>query len=203
MADPSNETVFASLGALRLELAKRLDLIKKGIYDLLWVTDFPLLEWDEEEGRYVAKHHPFTSPKDEDLELLDTTPLKVRAKAYDMVLNGNEIGGGSIRIHSMQLQERMFELLGFSKEQAWERFGFLMEAFKYGTPPHGGIAYGLDRLVMIIAGTDNIRDVIAFPKVQTAACLMSNAPDFVEERQLEELRIKLDTERAWNNMERS
>ena len=203
VADPSNETVFASLGALRLELAKRLDLIKKGIYDLLWVTDFPLLEWDEEEGRYVAKHHPFTSPKDEDLELLDTTPLKVRAKAYDMVLNGNEIGGGSIRIHSMQLQERMFELLGFSKEQAWERFGFLMEAFKYGTPPHGGIAYGLDRLVMIIAGTDNIRDVIAFPKVQTAACLMSNAPDFVEERQLEELRIKLDTERAWNNMERS
>lgn len=170
---------------------------------MLWVTDFPLLEWDEEEGRYVAKHHPFTSPKDEDLELLDTTPLKVRAKAYDMVLNGNEIGGGSIRIHSMQLQERMFELLGFSKEQAWERFGFLMEAFKYGTPPHGGIAYGLDRLVMIIAGTDNIRDVIAFPKVQTAACLMSNAPDFVEERQLEELRIKLDTERAWNNMERS
>ena len=203
VADPSNETVFASLGALRLELAKRLDLIKKGIYDLLWVTDFPLLEWDEEEGRYVAKHHPFTSPKDEDLELLDTTPLKVRAKAYDMVLNGNEIGGGSIRIHSMQLQERMFELLGFSKEQAWERFGFLMEAFKYGTPPHGGIAYGLDRLVMIIAGTDNIRDVIAFPKVQTAACLMFKRPRFVEERQLEELRIKLDTERAWNNMERS
>ncbi len=194
VADQNNETVFASLGALRLELAKRLDLIKKGVYDLLWVTDFPLLEWDEEEGRYVAKHHPFTSPKDEDLELLDTDPLKVRAKAYDMVLNGNEIGGGSIRIHSMQLQERMFELLGFSKEQSWERFGFLMEAFKYGTPPHGGIAYGLDRLVMIIAGTDNIRDVIAFPKVQTAACLMSNAPDFVEDRQLEELRLKLDTE---------
>lgn len=192
VADANNETVYAALGALRLELAKRLNLIDNSRFDLLWVTDFPLLEWSEEENRFVAKHHPFTSPKDEDLDMFETNPAKVRAKAYDMVLNGNEIGGGSIRIHSSQLQERMFEVLGFTKEQAWKRFGYLMEAFKYGTPPHGGLAYGLDRLVMLIAGTTNIRDVIAFPKVQTASCLMTNAPDAVDDAQLKELHIKVD-----------
>ncbi len=190
----SNKTVFAALGALRIELAKRLDLIDPNKYELLWVTDFPLLEWSEEENRFMAMHHPFTSPKDDDLQYLDTDPGRVLAKAYDMVLNGNEIGGGSIRIHSIELQEHMLKVLGFTKEQAWERFGFLMEAFKYGTPPHGGLAYGLDRLVMILAGTSNIRDVIAFPKVQTASCLMSDAPNVVDSKQLEELHIKLDLE---------
>lgn len=189
VADADNSVVYASLGALRLELAKRLELIDESRFDLLWVTDFPLLEWDEEEGRFVAMHHPFTSPKDEDIEYLTTDPSRVRAKAYDMVMNGNEIGGGSIRIHSSQLQERMFELLGFTKEQAMDRFGFLIDAFKYGAPPHGGLAYGLDRIVMLIAGTDNIRDVIAFPKVQTASCLMSKAPDVVDQKQLDELGI--------------
>ncbi|MDO4568057.1 MAG: aspartate--tRNA ligase [Clostridia bacterium] len=191
VADAKNSVVFASLGALRLELARRLKLIAPGKFELLWVTDFPLLEWDEDENRFTAMHHPFTSPKDEDIQYLDSDPGRVRAKAYDMVLNGNEIGGGSIRIHSMELQERMFETLGFTKEQAWARFGFLMEAFKYGTPPHGGLAYGLDRIVMLIAGTQNIRDVIAFPKVQTAACLMSDAPSSVDSAQLDELHIKL------------
>ena len=185
-----NEVVFASLGALRCEIAKRMKLINENEYKLLWVTDFPQFEWSDEENRYMAMHHPFTCPKDEDIEYLDKDLSKVHAKAYDIVMNGYEIGGGSIRIHSQELQERMFEALGFTKEQAWERFGFLMEAFKYGTPPHGGMAYGLDRLVMLITGTTNIRDVIAFPKVQTAADLMSGAPDFVDDKQLDELYIK-------------
>jgi aspartyl-tRNA synthetase len=177
---------------LRIELAKRLNLIKKDEYNFLWVTEFPLLEYDEEAKRYVAKHHPFTSPMDEDIALLDSDPAKVRAKAYDIVLNGVEIGGGSIRIYNTDLQQKMFETIGFSKEEAWDRFGFLMEAFKYGTPPHGGIAYGLDRLVMLLAGKDSIRDVIAFPKVQNASELMNNAPARVDAKQLKELHIKLD-----------
>ena len=151
-----------------------------------------MLEYDDEDKRWVAKHHPFTSPMDEDLKYLDEDPGKVRAKAYDIVLNGVEIGGGSIRIHSQELQNKMFSLLGFTEEQAWERFGFLLEAFKYGTPPHGGMAYGLDRLVMLMAGKSSIRDVIAFPKIQNASCPMTNAPDFVETKQLKELHIKTE-----------
>jgi aspartyl-tRNA synthetase len=185
-----NEIVYDSLGQLRLELARRLDILDKSEYKFVWVTEFPLYEYDEEEKRYVAKHHPFTSPMDEDIDFLETDPGKVRAKAYDIVLNGVEIGGGSIRIHSQELQSKMFELLGFTEEEAWERFGFLLEAFKYGTPPHGGMAYGLDRLVMIMAGKSSIRDVIAFPKVQNASCIMTNAPDVVEVKQLKELHIK-------------
>jgi len=192
VADPSEQVVFDALGALRLKLAEKLNLIQEGVFKFLWVTDFPLLEWDEEGGRYCAKHHPFTAPMDEDLELIETDPGKVRAKAYDLILNGCELGGGSIRIHSQELQAKMFELLGFSTEQAWERFGFLLEAFKYGTPPHGGMAYGLDRLVMLMTGSDSIRDVIAFPKVQNASCLMTNAPDFVDDKQLGELGICVD-----------
>lgn len=195
VADVKNEVVYASLGALRVEIAKRLDLIDQTKFDVLWVTDFPLLEWDEEENRYVACHHPFTSPKDEDIPLLDTDPGKARAKAYDMVINGYEAGGGSIRIHSSELQEKMFETIGFTPEQAHERFGYFIEAFKYGTPPHGGLAYGLDRLVMLMTGTTNIRDVIAFPKVQTASCLMTDAPNVVDEKQLQELHIRTDVEK--------
>ena len=191
VADGKNSVVYASLGALRQEVAKRLNLIPADVIDLLWVVDFPLLEYDEEENRFFAMHHPFTSPMDEDIEYMDTDPGRVRAKAYDMVMNGNEIGGGSIRIHSSQLQEKMFETLGFTKEEAWQRFGFLMEAFKYGTPPHGGLAFGLDRLVMLITNATSIRDVIAFPKVQTASCLMTNAPDVVDQKQLDELHISL------------
>ena len=187
-----NEIVYDALGALRLELAKRVDLIDKNSCDLLWVTDFPLFEYSEEEKRFVAKHHPFTMPKDEDIPLLDTDPAKVRAKAYDMVYNGTEVGGGSLRIFNTELQQKMFEKLGFTKEEAWERFGFLMGAFQYGTPPHGGMAYGLDRLVMLLAGRDSIRDVIAFPKVKDASELMSEAPGTVDEKQLAELHIKLD-----------
>jgi len=187
-----NEIVYDALGALRLELAKRFDLIDKNACDLLWVTDFPLLEYSEEDKRFVAKHHPFTMPKDEDIPLLDTDPGKVRAKAYDMVYNGTEVGGGSLRIFNTELQQKMFEALGFTKEEAWARFGFLMGAFKYGTPPHGGMAYGLDRLVMLLAGRDSIRDVIAFPKVKDASELMSEAPGTVDKKQLEELHIKLD-----------
>ena len=175
---------------LRLEMGNQLGLRDKNQFACLWVVDFPMFEWSEEDGRYYAMHHPFTSPMDEDLDLLDTDQGKVRAKAYDIVLNGNEIGGGSIRIHSPEVQEKMFEKLGFTNEEAWERFGFLMGAFKYGTPPHGGLAYGLDRLAMLITRASSIRDVIAFPKVQTASCLMSGCPDVVEQAQLEELHIE-------------
>lgn len=194
VADAKNSVVYASLGALRQEVAKRLGLVPEDVIDLLWVVDFPLLEYDEEEGRFFAMHHPFTSPMDEDIEYMDTDPGRVRAKAYDMIMNGNELGGGSIRIHSSELQEKMFRTLGFSKEEAWDRFGFLMEAFKYGPPPHGGLAFGLDRLAMLIAGAPSIRDVIAFPKVQTASCLMTNAPDVVDQKQLDELHIALASE---------
>lgn len=185
-----DEIVCDALGHLRLTLGEKLNLIDNNRYDVLWVTDFPLLEWDEEENRWVAKHHPFTSPMDEDIEHLDSDPARVRAKAYDIVMNGYEVGGGSIRIHDQDLQRKMFNLIGFTDEQAKERFGFLLEAFKYGTPPHGGLAFGLDRLVMLLAKTDNIKDVIAFPKVQTASDLMTNAPDIVDDKQLEELFIK-------------
>jgi aspartyl-tRNA synthetase len=185
-----NQVVYDALGQLRLEIAKKIGLINNNEYNFLWVTEFPLFEYDEEEKRYVAKHHPFTSPMDEDIELLNTNPGQARAKAYDIVLNGVEIGGGSIRIHSQELQSKMFELLGFSNEQAWDRFGFLLEAFKYGTPPHGGIAFGLDRMIMLMAGRNSIRDVIAFPKVQNASCPMTNAPDVVDEKQLRELKIQ-------------
>ena len=185
----ANKTVFASLGALRLKLAEKLDLIPKDKYNLLWVTEFPQFEWSEEEGRYMAMHHPFTSPMDDDLDRLESDPANVRAKAYDIVLNGVEIGGGSIRIHSQELQKRMFRALGFTDEQAEYRFGFLTDAFRYGPPPHGGMAYGLDRLAMIITGSSSIRDVIAFPKVQNASCPMTGAPDFVDDKQLLELHI--------------
>lgn len=190
-----DSVVFDALGALRCELAKRLGLIDKNKFNLLWVTEFPLLEYSEEEGRYAAKHHPFTAPMDEDLALLDTDPGKVRAKAYDVILNGCELGGGSIRIFNSELQEKMFKVLGFTKEEAWERFGHLMEAFQYGTPPHGGMAYGLDRFVMLLCGADSIREVIAFPKVQNASDLMMNAPDIVDEKQLRELGITLTKEK--------
>lgn len=184
-----DEVVFASLGALRLKLAEKLALIPENAYNLLWVTEFPLLEWSEEEGRFMAKHHPFTSPMDEDLEMLESNPGKVRAKAYDIVLNGSEIGGGSIRIHSQELQQRMFRALGFSDEEAQRRFGYLLDAFRFGAPPHGGLAYGLDRLAMLICGTSSIRDVIAFPKVQNASCPLTGAPEAVDAKQLSELHI--------------
>jgi len=187
-----NEIVYDALGQLRLEIARKLDIIDKDSFSFLWVTEFPLLEYDEDEKRWVAKHHPFTSPMDEDIEYLETDPSRVRAKAYDLVLNGVELGGGSIRIHSQELQSKMFKLLGFTHEQAWERFGFLLEAFKYGTPPHGGLAFGLDRLVMLMCKASSIRDVIAFPKVQNASCLMTEAPDVVDEKQLRELHISVD-----------
>ena len=193
-AADKNKVVYDVLGALRLELAKQLELLDKDRYDFLWVTEFPLLEYDEEEGRYVAMHHPFTMPMEEDLTLLDTDPGKVRAKAYDIVLNGTEIGGGSVRIFQNQVQEKMFELLGFTKEAAYERFGFLLNAFKYGVPPHAGLAYGLDRLVMLMAKEDSIRDVIAFPKVKDASCLMTDAPNVVDEKQLEELALSITAE---------
>lgn len=185
------KVVFDSLGSLRVEIAKRLNILDKNEYKLLWVTEFPLLEYDEEEDRYVAVHHPFTSPMDEDINLLDTEPEKVRAKAYDLVLNGVELGGGSIRIHSTKLQRKMFKALGFSEEEAENKFGFLLEAFKYGTPPHGGIAYGLDRLVMLMTGNESIREVIAFPKTQNATSLMTDAPAITDEKQLKELHIKI------------
>ena len=185
-----NEIVFDALGALRLHIAKKFDMLDKNQYNLLWVTEFPLFEYSEEEDRYVAKHHPFTSPMDEDIDLLESHPEQARAKAYDIVLNGVELGGGSIRIFDRDLQQRMFNALGFTTEAAWDRFGFLMEAFKYGAPPHGGMAYGLDRLVMLLLGKDSIRDVIAFPKVQNASELMSGAPDVVDAKQLDELCIR-------------
>ncbi len=186
-----NKVVFDSLGALRLKLAEKLELIKPNTWDLLWVTEFPLFEYSEEEKRYVAVHHPFTAPMDEDIDKLDADPASVRSKAYDIVINGNEAGGGSIRIHSTELQEKMLDALGFTKEDAWERFGFLLEALKYGTPPHGGLAYGLDRLAMLMAGASSIRDVIAFPKVQNASDLMTQAPTPVDNKQLRELHIKV------------
>lgn len=186
-----NKVVYDVLGNLRLEIARNLELLNKNQYNFLWVTEFPLFEWSEEQQRLVAMHHPFTMPMEEDLALLETEPAKARAKAYDIVLNGTEIGGGSIRIYQGDVQERMFELLGFTKEEAYERFGFLLNAFKYGVPPHAGLAYGLDRLIMLMAKEESIRDVIAFPKIKDASCLMTNAPDVVEEKQLEELEIAL------------
>ena len=186
-----DEIVFDTLSHLRMEIAAKLDLIDDSKISLLWVTEFPLLEYDDEENRWVAKHHPFTSPMDEDIGLLDTDPGKVRAKAYDIVLNGVEIGGGSIRIQDQELQKKMFSIIGLPEEEAQKRFGFLIEAIKYGTPPHGGLAFGLDRLVMLMAKRNSIRDVIAFPKVQNASCLMTGAPDSVEIKQLRELHIRV------------
>lgn len=190
-AADKDKVVFDVLGNLRLEIARNLELLDKNTYNFLWVTEFPLLEYSEEEGRYTAMHHPFTMPMDEDLALLDTDPGKVRAKAYDIVLNGTEVGGGSVRIFQNNVQEKMFEVLGFTKEEAYERFGFLLNAFKYGVPPHAGLAYGLDRLVMLMAQEDSIRDVIAFPKVKDASCLMTDAPNVVDDKQLHELSIAL------------
>ena len=190
-AADKNKVVWDSLGALRVELAKQLELLDKNEYRFVWVTEFPLLEWSEEQGRFVAMHHPFTMPMEEDLAFIDSDPGKVRAKAYDIVLNGNEIGGGSVRIHQNDIQEKMFEVLGFTREQAYSQFGFLLDAFKYGVPPHAGLAYGLDRLVMLMAGEDSIRDVIAFPKVKDASCLMTEAPTPADEKQLEELGLSV------------
>lgn len=189
-ADKTN-IVWSVLGALRLELGEQMGLIDHSKFNFLWVVEFPQFEWSEEENRYMAMHHPFTMPMEEDLPMLETDPGKVRAKAYDIVLNGTELGGGSVRIFQNDVQERMFEALGFTKERAQEQFGFLLDAFKYGVPPHAGLAYGLDRLVMLLTGADNIREVIAFPKVKDASCLMTNAPDRVDEKQLEELEIAL------------
>ncbi|MDD5804489.1 MAG: aspartate--tRNA ligase [Clostridia bacterium] len=193
-AADKKKLVYDVLGALRLELAKQMDLLDKNEYRFVWVTEFPLLEWSEEENRFTAMHHPFTMPMDEDIPLLDTDPGAVRAKAYDIVLNGNEIGGGSVRIHQDDIQERMFKELGFTPEAAHEQFGFLLDAFKYGVPPHAGLAYGLDRLVMLIAKVDSIRDVIAFPKVKDASCLMTQAPQRVSSAQLDELGLEVEKE---------
>ena len=193
-AADKDKVVFDVLGNLRLELARQLDLLKKDDFKFLWVTEFPLLEYSEEQGRFVAMHHPFTMPMEEDLELIDTNPGAVRAKAYDIVLNGTEMGGGSIRIHQSDIQSKMFEVLGFTEEQAKDQFGFLLDAFKYGVPPHAGLAYGLDRMVMLMVGADSIRDVIAFPKVKDASCLMTEAPSPVDEKQLKELGIEVSEE---------
>ena len=189
-----NKVVFDVLGNLRLELARQLDLLKKDDFKFLWVTEFPLLEYSEEEDRYVAMHHPFTMPMDEDIQYIDSDPGRVRAKAYDIVLNGVEMGGGSVRIHQADIQSKMFEVLGFTPERAGEQFGFLLEAFKYGVPPHACLAYGLDRVVMLMVGADSIRDVIAFPKVKDASCLMTEAPGQVDDKQLEELHIAVAAE---------
>ncbi len=186
-----DSVVYDSLGHVRIEAAKKLDLLKKDDYKLLYVTEFPQFEYDEDNNRYVAMHHPFTSPLDEDMELLENNPSSVRAKAYDMVVNGMEIGGGSIRIHDSKIQEKMFTALGLSVEEAWDKFGFLLEAFKYGTPPHGGIAFGLDRLIMLLAGEESIREVIAFPKTQNASCPLTNAPSEADNSSLIELGIGL------------
>ena len=190
-AADKNKVVWDVLGNLRLEIARQLDLLKKDDYRFLWVTEFPLLEYSEEQGRFVAMHHPFTMPMDEDWHLIDSDPGAVRAKAYDIVLNGTEIGGGSVRIHQSDIQSKMFEVLGFTPEKAQEQFGFLLEAFKYGVPPHAGLAYGLDRVVMLMGGCDSIREVIAFPKVKDASCLMTEAPTPVDPKQLEELGIEV------------
>ena len=189
-AADKNKIVWDVLGNLRLELARQMDLLKKDDFKFLWVTEFPLFEYSEEDGRYYAMHHPFTMPMEEDLHMLESNPGAVRAKAYDIVLNGTELGGGSVRIHQSDIQSKMFELLGFTAEAAQSQFGFLLEAFKYGVPPHAGLAYGLDRVVMLMVGADSIRDVMAFPKVKDASCLMSNAPDVVDPKQLEELFIQ-------------
>ena len=191
-AADKTKLVWDILGALRLEMARQMDLLDKNEYRFVWITEFPLLEWSEEENRFTAMHHPFTMPMEEDLLLIDSDPGAVRAKAYDIVLNGNEIGGGSVRIHQNDIQEKMFEVLGFTREQAYNQFGFLLNAFKYGVPPHAGLAYGLDRMVMLMAKEDSIREVIAFPKVKDASCLMSEAPNVVDEKQLKELCIKVD-----------
>ena len=190
-AADKTKLVWDVLGALRLELARQMELFDKEEYRFVWITEFPLLEWSEEENRFTAMHHPFTMPFEEDIPLLDTDPGAVRAKAYDIVLNGNEIGGGSVRIHQNDVQEKMFEALGLEKEQAYKQFGFLLDAFKYGVPPHAGLAYGLDRMVMLMAKEESIREVIAFPKVKDASCLMSEAPNTVDEKQLDELGIAL------------
>ena len=191
-AADKNSVVWNVLGGLRLELGRQLNLIDNSKFNFLWITEFPLFEWSEEENRYMAMHHPFTMPMEEDLAMLETEPGKVRAKAYDIVLNGTELGGGSVRISDDKIQERMFEALGFTKESAYERFGFLLDAFKYGVPPHAGLAYGLDRLVMLLTGADSIREVIAFPKVKDASCLMTEAPNVVDQKRLDELGISIN-----------
>ena len=193
-AADKTKIVWTVLGALRCHLAELMGLVDKNVYRFVWITEFPLLEWSDEENRFTAMHHPFTMPMEEDLQYIDFDPGRVRAKAYDIVLNGNEIGGGSVRIHQDDIQEKMFECLGFTKAEAHERFGFLLDAFKYGVPPHAGLAYGLDRLVMLMAKQDSIRDVIAFPKVKDASCLMTNAPDYVDDKQLAELGIEVTPE---------
>lgn len=189
-AADKNKVVWDVLGNLRLEIAKQMGILNKDEYKFVWVTEFPLLEWSDEQNRFMAMHHPFTMPMEEDLKYIDDDPGRVRAKAYDIVLNGNEIGGGSVRIFQNDIQEKMFEVLGFTKEQAYEQFGFLLDAFKYGVPPHAGLAYGLDRLVMLMAKEDSIRDVMAFPKVKDASCLMTEAPSEVDDKQLEELGLE-------------
>ncbi len=190
-AADKNKIVWNVLGALRLEMGKELGMMNENRYNFLWITEFPLLEWSEEENRYMAMHHPFTMPMEEDWDKIDSAPGEVRAKAYDIVLNGTELGGGSVRIHRNDIQEKMFEVLGFTKEKAWENFGFLLSAFQYGVPPHAGLAYGLDRMVMHMVHADSIRDVIAFPKVKDASDLMSQAPDLVDAKQLDELGIAI------------
>ncbi len=191
-AADKNKVVWDVLGALRLELARQLDLIDKNQYNFLWITEFPLLEWSEDENRFMAMHHPFTMPMEEDWDKIDSDPGAVRAKAYDIVLNGTELGGGSVRIHQDDIQEKMLEVLGFTKESAYEQFGFLLNAFKYGVPPHAGLAYGLDRMIMLMMHCDSIRDVIAFPKVKDASCLMTDAPSVVDEKQLDELSLSIE-----------
>lgn len=190
-AADKNKIVWDVLGNLRLEIAKNLDLLDKNVYKFLWVTEFPEFEYSEEQGRYLAMHHPFTMPFEDDIQYLESNPEKVRARAYDIVLNGTEIGGGSIRIHQDDVQEKMLRALGFTDEKAHEQFGFLLDAFKYGVPPHAGLAYGLDRLVMIMSHEDSIRDVIAFPKIKDASCLMTDAPNVVDDKQLEELSLEI------------
>ncbi len=192
-AADKNKIVWDVLGALRLELAKELGMLDKSQYNFLWVTEFPLLEWSDEEGRFMAMHHPFTMPMEEDWDKIDSDPGAVRAKAYDIVLNGTELGGGSVRIHQNDVQEKMLKVLGFTQERAYEQFGFLLNAFCYGVPPHAGLAYGLDRIVMLMMQCDSIRDVIAFPKVKDASCLMTDAPNVVDEKQLEELAIEIQS----------
>ena len=194
VADTDWQTAVVALGALRCHLAAKFNMYKAGDFACLWVDDFPLFEYSEEQGRFVAMHHPFTSPKNEDLQYMLTDPARVRAKAYDVVINGDEMGGGSMRIYNREVQKTMFEVLGFTDEQIAEKFGFFVDAFKYGTPPHGGLALGLDRLVMVLTDTTNIKDVIAFPKIQNASCLMTEAPSTVDEAQLRELRIRCESD---------